>query len=282
MVFQELEVNLCWLIFRPFVEVEHIAVDLSVMYLMCMMVSILWYPWYSLEWLLCQRWFVIVFWNVRGGNDDLDNCNMSLTRQCPWFPWWPWWRWYPWCPCDGQYDIDTSGVFSRQRRTNQKDGQGEGVTDFPICLSHIWPTVPSRFTHPQELARNTVNVSTRVSSKASFVSKQPKLDPKLVSALFETRRLFWLFRLILKQRVSVFWNNQNIQKTNRNSSKFVKISSFLIPHTISSVCFGCFDTGPKRRNKPKNKFFGFEKKQTKKQPKQIEFRFVSVRTEIKN
>ncbi len=30
MVFQELEVNLCWLIFRPFVEVEHIAVDLSV------------------------------------------------------------------------------------------------------------------------------------------------------------------------------------------------------------------------------------------------------------
>jgi hypothetical protein len=76
----------------------------------------------------------------------------------------------------------------------------------------------------------------------------------------------------------VFRNNRNKQKTNRNSSKFVKISTFLIPHTISSVCFGGFDTGPKHRNKAKKKFFGFAK-QTEKQPKQIEFRFVLVRTE---
>jgi hypothetical protein len=34
----------------------------------------------------------------------------------------------------------------------------------------------------------------RVSSETSFVSKQPKLEPKLVSALSETRRLFQLFR----------------------------------------------------------------------------------------
>jgi hypothetical protein len=33
-----------------------------------------------------------------------------------------------------------------------------------------------------------------VSSETSFVSKQPKLEPKLVLALSETRRLFWLFR----------------------------------------------------------------------------------------
>ncbi len=33
-----------------------------------------------------------------------------------------------------------------------------------------------------------------VSSATSFVSKQPKLEPKLVSALSETRGLFWLFR----------------------------------------------------------------------------------------
>jgi hypothetical protein len=38
----------------------------------------------------------------------------------------------------------------------------------------------------------------------------------------------------------------------------------------SSVCFGCFDMDPKHRNEPK---------QTENQPKQIEFRFVSVRTE---
>jgi hypothetical protein len=43
----------------------------------------------------------------------------------------------------------------------------------------------------------------------------------------------------------------------------------------NSVCFGCFDTGLKHRNKPKKMFFGFPK-QTEKQLKQIEFRFVSV------
>jgi hypothetical protein len=78
----------------------------------------------------------------------------------------------------------------------------------------------------------------------------------------------------------VFRNNRNKQKTNRNNSKFVKIETFLIPHTISSVCFGCFDTGPKQRNKPKKILFGFTKK-NEKQPKQVEFRFVSVRTQKK-
>jgi hypothetical protein len=48
----------------------------------------------------------------------------------------------------------------------------------------------------------------------------------------------------------------------------------------NSVSFVFFDTGPKHRNKPKKKFFGFAK-QTEKQPKQIEFRLVSVRTEKK-
>jgi hypothetical protein len=92
---------------------------------------------------------------------------------------------------------------------------------------------------------------------------------------------FGCFALISKQGVSVFRNNQNKQKINRNSSKFVKISTFLIPHTISSVCFGCLDTGPKHRNKAQKFFFGFAKKQTEKQPKQIELRFVSIRTEKK-
>jgi hypothetical protein len=34
----------------------------------------------------------------------------------------------------------------------------------------------------------------RVSLETSFDWKQPKLEPKLVSALSETKRLFWLFR----------------------------------------------------------------------------------------
>ena len=37
-------------------------------------------------------------------------------------------------------------------------------------------------------------IVTRVSFETSFDSKQPKLEPKLVSALSETKRLFRLFR----------------------------------------------------------------------------------------
>jgi hypothetical protein len=38
-------------------------------------------------------------------------------------------------------------------------------------------------------------IADRVSYETSFDSKQPKLEPKLVSTLSETRRLFRLFRL---------------------------------------------------------------------------------------
>ncbi len=48
------------------------------------------------------------------------------------------------------------------------------------CWSVFCPTKTMRPTH-------------RMSSETSFVSKQPKLEPKLVSALSETRRLFRLF-----------------------------------------------------------------------------------------
>jgi hypothetical protein len=102
-----------------------------------------------------------------------------------------------------------------------------------------------------------------VSSETSFVSKQPKLEPKLVSALSETRRLFWLFRFNIETGCFGFSKQPKQTKTNQNSSKFVKISTFLIPHTISSFCFGCLDTDPKHQNKPK-KNFGFAKEKIKK------------------
>ncbi len=59
----------------------------------------------------------------------------------------------------------------------------------------------------------------RVSFETSFDSKQPKLEPKLVSALSETKRLFRLFRFysIPKKRVWMFRLNRNKQETNRNS-----------------------------------------------------------------
>ncbi len=60
----------------------------------------------------------------------------------------------------------------------------------------------------------------------------------------------------------MFRNNLNKQRTSKNSSKFVKISTFLIPHTISSVCFGCFDTGPPKQSERKN--FLFREKENRK------------------
>jgi hypothetical protein len=48
------------------------------------------------------------------------------------------------------------------------------------------------------LLQNTVSNRTRVSFETSFDSKQPKLEPKLVSALSETKRLFRLFRFYVE------------------------------------------------------------------------------------
>ncbi len=41
----------------------------------------------------------------------------------------------------------------------------------------------------------------RVSFETSFDSKQPKVEPKLVSALSETKRLFWLFRFYTETEI---------------------------------------------------------------------------------
>jgi hypothetical protein len=47
---------------------------------------------------------------------------------------------------------------------------------------------------PHAIRERAVCAMTRVSFETSFDSKQPKLEPKLVSALSETKRLFRLFR----------------------------------------------------------------------------------------
>ncbi len=61
--------------------------------------------------------------------------------------------------------------------------------------------------------------------------------------------------------------------------KFRVVSVYFGLLRNNSVCFGCFDKGSKHRNKPK--IFGFVfTKQTETNPKQILFRFFSVRTEI--
>ncbi len=99
---------------------------------------------------------------------------------------------------------------------------------------------------------------TRVSFETSFDSKQPKLEPKLVLALSETKHLFCCFASIPKQRVLMFQLNRNKQKTNRNSlmgsifcNFFRKLRVFQIFLVFSvlfrfslvcleTVCFSCF------------------------------------------
>ncbi len=83
-----------------------------------------------------------------------------------------------------------------------------------------------------------------MSFETSFNLKQPKLEPKLVSSLSETKCLFRL--------------NRNKQKTNRNSligSIFWYFSGNLgfsvffwfVLVCIEIVCFGCFASIPKQR-----------------------------------
>jgi hypothetical protein len=73
-------------------------------------------------------------------------------------------------------------------------------------------------------------------------------------------------------------NEQNIKEVHISAKLRIKLK----PLKSLIILFGLKMLGcPKHRNKPKKMFFGFAK-QTEKQSKKIEFRFVSVRTETKN
>ena len=127
-----------------------------------------------------------------------------------------------------------------------------------------------------------------MSFETSFDSKQPKLEPKLVSALSETKRLFRLFRFYTKtERFDVSIEPKQTEDPPKQFEreyiwvffrKF-RVVSVCYETVLSSVCFGCFDIGSKHQNKPKFFVFGFTK-QIETNPKQVLFRFVSVQTEI--
>jgi hypothetical protein len=126
----------------------------------------------------------------------------------------------------------------------------------------------------------------KVCFETSFNSKQSKLKPKLVLALSETKRLFRLFRFYTETEsfdVSIEPKQREDQpKQFDREHIFRQFWVVLVCFSLfrnSSVCFCCFDIGSKHRNKQKFFVFG-SSKQTATQPKQILFRFVSVRTEI--
>jgi hypothetical protein len=62
--------------------------------------------------------------------------------------------------------------------------------------------------------QNTMDVQySRVSSETSFISEQPKIEPKVVSALSKTRRLFRLFRFNIK--TGSFWCSETTETNKR-------------------------------------------------------------------
>jgi len=66
-------------------------------------------------------------------------------------------------------------------------------------------------------------VSSRVSSETSFDSKQPKMEPKLVSELSEKKCLFRLFRFLTKTAsfgVSIEPKQKKINRNTESSSTF--------------------------------------------------------------
>jgi hypothetical protein len=111
-----------------------------------------------------------------------------------------------------------------------------------------------------------MRMHTRVSFKSSFDSKQPKLEPKLVSAVSETKRLFWLFRFYTEAEsfdVSIEpkqtedqpkqFDGEHILLFFTENLGFFRFFSvffgFLRFFSIcfKTVCFGCFASLPKQR-----------------------------------
>ncbi len=72
------------------------------------------------------------------------------------------------------------------------------VWNFLMSDCRALPNSVGPVREPDDLVSFGLRRWIRVSSETSFVSKQPKLEPKLVSALAETRHLFWLFRFNIK------------------------------------------------------------------------------------
>ncbi len=118
-----------------------------------------------------------------------------------------------------------------------------------------------------------------MSFETSFDSKQPKLEPKLVSALSETKTFVSVVSLLYQNRE--FRLNQNKQKTNLNSligSIFCyflqKIKGFpgffhffpFFSVCFEIVCFGCFAS---MYTETVSFDVSFEPKQTEDPPKQF-------------
>jgi hypothetical protein len=108
-----------------------------------------------------------------------------------------------------------------------------------------------------------------VSLETSFDSKQPKLEPKLVSAVSETKRLFRLFRFYTETEsfdVSIEPKQTGDQPKQFDREQFFSFFS-VFSVCFETVCFGCFASIPKQR-------VSIEPKQTEDPPKQFKREYI--------
>ncbi len=96
----------------------------------------------------------------------------------------------------------------------------------------------------------------RVSFETSFDSKQPILEPKLVSVLSETKRLFWLFLFYTEtESFSVSFEIKQTEEQPKQCDRehilvFLSENWGLFRFVLvcfETVCFSCFASIPKQR-----------------------------------
>ncbi len=96
---------------------------------------------------------------------------------------------------------------------------------------------------------------TRVSFETSFDSKQPKLEPKLVLALFDTIRLFRLFHFYTEtESFGVLTEPEQTEEQPKQFDRELFLVFFhknlgffwFVMVCFETVCFSCFASLPKQ------------------------------------
>jgi hypothetical protein len=124
----------------------------------------------------------------------------------------------------------------------------------------------------------------RVSFETSFDSKQPMLEPKLVSALSKTKRLFWLFLFYTEtESFSVSIEMKQTEEQPKQCDReqiLVFLSENLGLFRVVLVCFGLFRNSLFQlfRFYTETESFdvSIEPKQTEDQPKQFDREHILV------
>jgi hypothetical protein len=117
-----------------------------------------------------------------------------------------------------------------------------------LPLRHYsWLTETSGFGEQKQLQRENIQVDrggSRVSFETSFDSKQPKLEPELVSALSETECLFWVICFYTETEIFNVWIEP---KQTEDQPKQFDSEHILVYFLVNlgflrfvSVCFGLF------------------------------------------